>query len=41
MNGSGIKSAAYPTALHNGLVIHNNVHLRGITGEALVSYNCR
>ncbi|MBM3280073.1 MAG: DUF1080 domain-containing protein [Candidatus Handelsmanbacteria bacterium] len=23
------------TLLHNGLVIHNNIHLRGVTGEAL------
>jgi hypothetical protein len=38
MNGSRIQSPAYLTAFHNGLVIHNNVHLPGVTGEAIDSH---
>jgi len=34
-NGSRIESPAYLTAFMNGMVIHNNVRLAGVTGEAL------
>jgi hypothetical protein len=38
MDGSRMESPAYLTAFHNGLVIHNNVHLQGVTGEAIDSH---
>jgi hypothetical protein len=34
MNGSQIEPA-YLTAFHNGLLIHNNLRLRGVTGKAI------
>jgi len=35
MNGSQIQSAAALTAFQNGQVIHNNVRLDAVTGEAI------
>lgn len=35
MNGSQIESAASLTAFQNGQVIHNNIRLEGVTGEAI------
>lgn len=34
-NGSQIESAASLSAFQNGQVIHNNVRLEGVTGEAI------